>query len=254
MRGHRVEPEAARRLPATLACVSRGGLLGALPKFRRGAFVLFLLTAILSALLADQPLGRQLVLHPGALFSGEGFWQPITANFVFTEGDVGLIFGTLVVQWFLGSELEGFWGLRKYVTLVVACGIAGYLVSSVLGAFVPSVAAVPVGGATPMDLAAVAAFGVVMGKRPLRVLAVLPLTARGLAILVLLLWVLSPLARGAPWPVVVPWLVAVAGAILVTTQPWRRMRDSGKLKGRKKKRKGHLRVVRSDSKSPRLLN
>jgi membrane associated rhomboid family serine protease len=235
--------------------VSRGGLLGALPKFRRGAFVLFLVTAVLSALLADQPVGQQLVLHPGGVFSGEGIWQPLTANFVFTEGDVGLLFGTLVVQWFLGSELEGFWGLRKYVTLVIACGIAGYLFSSVLGVFVPAVAAVPVGGATPMDLAAVAAFGVVLGKRPLRVLAILPLTARGLAILVLTLSVLSPLARGAPWPVIIPWLVAIAGAVLVTTQPWRRLRDSGKLGGRKNKRnKGHLRVVRPEAKNPRLLN
>lgn len=236
--------------------VSRGGLLGALPRFRRGAFILFLVTAVLSAILADQPAGALLVLHPGGIFSGEGIWQPLTANVVFTEGDVGLVFGTLVVQWFIGSELEGFWGTRKYVTLVVACGVAGYLVSSMLGAFVPAVAAVPVGGSTPMDLAAVAAFGVVMGKRPLRVLAVLPLSARGLSILVLSICVISPLARGAPWPVVVPWLVAIAGAVLATTQPWRRMRDSGKLRGRKNKRKrDHLRVVRPDPKiDPRMLN
>jgi membrane associated rhomboid family serine protease len=214
-----------------------------------------LVTAVLSAILADQPVGQLLVLHPGGVFAGEGVWQPLTANFVFTEGDVGLLFGTLVVQWFLGSELEGFWGLRKYVTLVVACGVAGYLASSLLAVFVPAVAAVPVGGATAMDLAAVAAFGVVMGKRPLRVLAVLPLTARSLAILVLALSILSPLARGAPWPVVVPWLVAIAGAILATTQPWRRMRDSGKLRGRnKRKNRGHLRVVRPDAEKPRLLN
>jgi membrane associated rhomboid family serine protease len=237
--------------------VSRGGILGALPRFRRGAFGLFLVTAVLSAILADQPAGAMLVLQqPGGIFSGEGLWQPLTANFVFTEGGVGLLLGTLVVQWFLGSELEGFWGTRKYVTLLVACGVAGYLASSVLAVFIPAVAAVPVGGATAMDLAAVAAFGVVMGKRPLRVLAMLPLTARTLAILVLALCLISPLARGAPWPVVIPWLVAIASAVLVTTQPWRRMRDSGKLGARKKKRKhGHLRVVRADPKiDPRLPN
>ena len=241
---------------ATLDPVSRGGILGALPRFGKGAFVLFLVTAVLSALLADQPVGALLVLQPGGVFSGEGVWQPLTANFVFTEGEVGRLLGTLVVQWFLGSELERYWGTRKYVTLVVGCGVAGYTVSSLLAVFVPAVAAVTVGGSTPIDLAAVAAFGVVMGKRPLRVLAILPLSARGLAMLILGLSLLSPLARGAPWPVLVPWLVAIAGAVLVTTQPWRRLRDSGKLGGRKKKRKhGHLRVVRADPKiDPRLPN
>lgn len=236
--------------------MNRGGFFAALPKFRRGAFALFVLTVVLSAILADQPVARHLVLDPGGLFRGEGIWQPLTANFIFPEGEVGLVFGTLVVQWFIGSELEGFWGTRKYVALVLGCGIAGYLVSSVLGSFVAAIAAVPVGGATPMDLAAVAAFGVLYGKRQVRVLAVLPLSARGLAMLVLVISVLSPLARGAPWPVVLPWLVAIAGAVLVTTQPWRRLRDSGKLGGRKTRRKrAHLRVVRPDPKiDPRMLN
>jgi len=63
----------------------------------------------------------------------------------------------------------------------------------------------------------------------------------------------SPLARGAPWPVAVPWIVAIAGALLVTMQPWRRQRSSGKLGGRRKKSKGraNLRVVRPDDE---LLN
>ncbi len=227
--------------------MARPNPFSGLPKFRRGAFALFLVTVLASALLADQALGRALLLHPGAIWSGQGLWQPITANFIFPDGGVGLVLGTLFIQWFLGSELEGFWGTRKYVALVVGCGVAGHLVSVLLAPLLPTVASLPVGGSTAMDLAAVTAFGVVFGKRGLRLFGALPLTARGLAWLIGGVTIVSPLARGAPWPVLVPWLVAILGALLVTTQPWRRLRDSGKLRGsRATKKRNHLRVVRPD--------
>ena len=224
--------------------------LSSLPKFRRGAFGLFIIAAICSALLADQPVAQQLTLTPGALLQGESLWAPITANFLFQEGNLAYLLGTLFIQWFIASELEGFWGMRKYLLLVLGCGTAGYTASVALALAIPTVATTTVGGTTAMDLAAVAAFGVVFGKRPLRLLGALPLSSRGAAILVIVLYILGPLARGAPWPVVLPWIVAMLGAVLVTTQPWRRMRDSGKLGG-SKKRKSHLRVVPPD---PELLN
>lgn len=180
-------------------------------------------------------------------------WSPLTANFLFPDGGLGMLFGTLVVQWFVGSELEGFWGLRKYLLLVLGSALAGHLTLVVIALFSETAATTTVGGTTAIDLAAVAAFGVVFGKRPLRLLGALPLSSRGLAIGVIVLSLLGPIARGAPWPVVLPWLVAIGTALLVTTQPWRRMRDSGKLGGskRKKKRQSHLRVVPPD---PDLLN
>jgi len=84
-------------------------------------------------------------------------------------------------------------------------------------------------------------------------LGAVTLKARTFAIVLGVLALVSPLARGAPWPVAVPWVVAIAGALLVTMQPWRRQRSSGKLGGRRKKSKGraNLRVVRPDDE---LLN
>ncbi len=231
--------------------VSRG-VFSSLPKFRRGAFGILLVAGILSAFLADQPVAAHLLLTPGLVIGGENLWSPITANFIFPDGELGYLLGTLFVQWFIASELEGFWGMRKYLVLVIGCGVAGYLASVALAPFVPAVAATTLGGTTAIDLAALAAYAVVYGKRPTRLFGVLPLSSRGLAILVIVLYVLGPLARGAPWPIALPWLVAILGAVLVTTQPWRRLRDSGKLGGSKrKKRKSHLRVVPRD---PHLLN
>ncbi len=232
--------------------VARNRLLSMLPRFRRGAFALFGVTVLLTALLADQPIASDLVLDPGGVARGEGLWQPFTANFIFPEGRVGLVLGTLAVQWFLAGTLEDFWGTRKYLTLVIASGTAGYVGAVLLALGVPAVATTTMGGATPMDLAAVVAFGVFTGKQPLSVGGILPLSGRTLAIIIAVLSVVSPLARGAPWPVVIPGIVSMTVALLVVTQPWRRLRKSGKVGGRSRgKRAGHLRVIRPDDE---LLN
>ncbi len=227
-------------------------LFSRLPRFHRGAFSLFLVTALLTALLADQPIGKALVLEPGGVLTGQGVWQPFTANFIFPEGRVGFLLGTLAVQWFLAGPLEDFWGTRKYLTLVIGCGLGGYLSAVLLALVVPEAGAVLQGGSTPMDLAAVVAFGAFMGTRPLTVGGVLPLSGRTLAMIIAALSVISPLARGAEWPVIVPGAVSMLIALLVVTQPWRRLRKSGKVGGRgRKKRAAHLRVIRPDDE---LLN
>ena len=50
--------------------VAQNPLLSRLPRFHRGAFGLFLVTVLLTMLVADQPLGDALVLHPGAVSTG----------------------------------------------------------------------------------------------------------------------------------------------------------------------------------------
>ncbi|MCA9650989.1 MAG: hypothetical protein KC501_13820 [Myxococcales bacterium] len=227
-------------------------LLSRLPRFRRGAFALFLVTVVATILLADQPLGRQLVLDPGAVTRGQGLWQPLTANFIFPDDRVGLVFGTLLVQWFIGGTLEDFWGTRKYLTLLIGCGLAGYVAAVLLAFGVTAVGSTTLGGSSPMDLAAVVAFGAFMGKRPLSLAGVLNVSGRALAIFICVMSVVSPLLRGAPWPIVVPGVVAMITALLVVTQPWRRLGKSGKLGGRSRgKRAAHLRVIRPDDE---LLN
>ena len=141
---------------------------------------------------------------------------------------------------------------------MVGSGVAGYAASVLLALGVPEVANTIVGGATPMDLAAVVAVGALLGHHPslsfvnAETAGVLPMRARTLAIIIAALAVVSPLARGAPWPLVVPSVVAMLVALLVVTQPWRRLRKSGKVGGRgKPKKASHLRVIRPDDE---LLN
>lgn len=233
--------------------MARNELLSNLPKFRRGSLALFAATALMTVLLADQPIAAQLRLLPSSVYSGATVWAPLSATFVFPDASAGMVIGTLIIQWFIGGQLEDFWGTKKYVLLVLGCSIAGYLGSTLLGLAVPAVAQTVVGGSGGMDLATITAFGVVFGKRDMSLLGAVTLKARTFAIVLGVLALVSPLARGAPWPVAVPWIVAIAGALLVTMQPWRRQRSSGKLGGRRKKSKGraNLRVVRPDDE---LLN
>jgi membrane associated rhomboid family serine protease len=223
-----------------------------LPKFNKGALALLLLTVALTAFVSDMPVGALLRVEPGALFEGRGLWQPITANFVFPGTDIALLLGTLFAQWFFGSELEGFWGTRRYIVLVLGCGVAGYLVYALLAPVLPGLAAH--GGSNAMDAAALAAYGVVFGKRELHFMGALSVRARTLAWIFLALMIIGPILRGVPWPVVIPWLVASAGAVLVTLQPWRARGDGtpdSKTGRRKPKGKAsHLRVVKGED----LLN
>jgi membrane associated rhomboid family serine protease len=234
--------------------VARSGPFANLPRFRRGSLAIFATALLLTAIIGDQPLGAQLVLTPGEVLAGHRVWAPVTTNVIFPPGGMTLLLSTLFIQWFLASPLEGFWGTRKYLLLAFGCGIAGHLVSVALAPLSPSIANTPVGGTTAIDMAAVTAFGVVFGKRKLRLFGGIEVSSRGVAIFVIALSVISPVARGTPWPVVIPWLTAIAGALLVTTQPWRRLRDSGKVGGSKRKRRrSHLRVVEVES-PPELLN
>lgn len=224
--------------------------LGPFPPFRKGAFTLFVVTAVLSALFGDKPeVADQLLLVPGNVAQGVGVWTPITANFMYPGYALSGLLGTAFIQWFLAGELEEFWGTKKYVLLVLGAGTAGYVASVLVGLVSSKAAVIPVGGASPMDMAAATAFGVVFATRPLQLLAAIPLKGRGIAMLVVGLGVVFPLVGGG-WPQVIPMVVAVLVALAVTTQPWRRLRDSGKL-SRKKPKKRHLRVVRPDSE---LLN
>lgn len=228
------------------------GFFNGLPKFHRGALAIFLITAAATGIVGDQPLGDALRLHPGALLSGAGIWQPLTANFVFPADSVGFLIGTLFVQWFFGSSLEEFWGTRKYVLLVVGCGTAGYLVHALLSPLLPPVVHC---GSTGMDVATLTAFGLVFRKRMLAVMGVMPVKASTLVLILVPAIVLSPLLRGAPWPLAIPSVVAIAGAWLATTQPWRRgaggsgggpTRTPARKPKANRAKPSHLRVVKDD--------
>ncbi|MFV8750712.1 hypothetical protein ACNOYE_09180 [Nannocystaceae bacterium ST9] len=223
-----------------------------LPSFRRGAFALFALAFVVTMLLGDRPFAAALELRPDDLLSGRLWWTPLTALFRQPEGlgMLGLLW-TLVVQWWLGSRLEGFWGTARYLTLALVCGLVGLAGAAALGLVVPSIRAATFSGTAPIDFAALVAFGFVfanerllIGKReisPVIVALVAGLVVLGFPMIAALV---AGAPIGAAWPSVVP--AAIAGVVaLVFVQPWRSRPTSGKVERAKHRGQPHLRVVRN---------
>lgn len=224
-------------------------LRSSLPPFGRGALALFIVTAVVTAAFGDQAIGDALRLQPGALLHGDGLWQPLTANFVYPEGRAEMLIGTLLMQWFIGSQLEGFWGTKRYLLVLLGCGTLGFLVYALVS---PWIATLPHGGSTAIDLSAAAGYGVVFGKRELVLPGRVVLRGRTLAMIIVGAGIVFPLLRGASWPLVIPWVFAVAAAVLLAMAPWRNRGSSDGPRRKKPRGKAnHLRVVKPE---PELLN
>lgn len=217
--------------------------LHALPRFRRGGFWLFVAVAACSAFLADQPVAAR--LHLGPPFARDlALWQPLTAPFMYPDGQLTGLIGTAILQWFVGGPVEGRLGTARYVGLVLGCAVLGYLALGLLGLAVPEALARPHGGAVPADIAAVAAFGLLFAREPVSVFGLLPVTARGFAVVVALLMLVGPLLRDG-WTGLVPGAVALGVSALVVRR-WQKPAASGKVAPRKGgggKRPRHLRIV-----------
>jgi membrane associated rhomboid family serine protease len=215
----------------------------ALPRFRPGSFWLFVAAAAASAFVSDLPVARHLLL--GAPFvTDPAPWQPLTAPLLFPEGQLAGLVGTGLLQWFVGSPVETRLGTARYLGLVFGAAVVGYLALGLVGLAVPSALAVPHGGTTPVDLAALAAFGVLFAREPVSIFGVLPVTARSFAAVAVALLLIGPLLRGG-WPDILPGLVA-AGLSLALARRWQKRPASGKVgprKGGGGKRPRHLRIV-----------
>ncbi len=231
--------------------VARPSIFAGLPKFQRGSFWLFVVAAAASALIADHPLAQSLTLN-ARFVTDLALWQPLSAVFVYPEGQLGGLIGTLAIQWFIGSHLEAIWGPRRYLGLVLGAAALGYLALALLGLVVPGALLFMTGGTGPADLAAVVGFGVVFGRQPVQLFGALPISARGVAGLAAALMLLGPVLRGH-WPQAIPTAVAALAALLLASR-WRSPPSSGKVAARAGgRRPRHLKVVDAGRRD-KLLN
>jgi len=232
-----------------------------LPSFRRGAFGLFALAFVVTLLLGDRAFAAALELRPDQLLSGRLWWTPLSGLFREPEG-LGMLalLWTLIVQWWLGSRLEGFWGTPRYLIMVMVSGLVGMLGAAALGLALPAMREATLVGSAPLDFAAVVAFGFVFAKERLQVGSreISPVVVALVSGLVVLSFpLIVALAAGASiahaWPSLVP--AGIAGVVaLLFVQPWRRRPTSGKVERAKHRGQSHLRVVRSsDDMLNRLL-
>lgn len=226
-----------------------------LPRFRRGAFALFALGFCVTMLLGDRS-GIPLSLRPSELLAGHQWWTPITALVRAPEG-LGMLalLWTLLVQWVVGSRLEGFWGTARYLIMVLVAGLVGHAAAIGLALLMPETSSLIYSGTGPLDAAAVVAFAWVFANEQLELgsglgSAALP-TVRVAAVLAplvigfpMLVTVVAGTAVASAWPTLLPGIVAAAVAT-VFVQPWRRREKSGKVAAENRRGQPHLRVVRT---------
>jgi len=229
-----------------------------LPRFRRGAFAVFVLAFAVSMLLGDRAgFAPALTVTPDLVLQGQRWWTPLTALLRSPEGIgmLGLVW-TLGVQWVFGSRLEGFWGTSRYLVMLLVAGVVGYGGTVALGLVLPAVREASLSGTAPLDAAALTAFMFVFGGESMTVFGreVAPRLMAGIGLaLVLGLPLLSAVvgsqgvagvAPGSAWPSLVPSLLAALVAALFV-QPWRKSESSGKVDSSKQRGAPHLRVVRT---------
>ena len=222
-----------------------------LPRFRRGAFAVFALAFVVTMLLGDRSIGDALGLQPESLLTGGRWWTPLTALFRQPEGlgMLGLLW-TLLVQWILGSRLEGFWGTARYLLMILVAGLVAHGAVVGLALALPAVRETVFAGSAPLDAAAVAAFAFVFARERMHLgsRSVSPVAVAGVfGLIVLVFPVLTAVVGGTPaaaaWPLLIPQALAAAVAT-VFVQPWRKRESSGKVE-RSRRDASHLRVVRS---------
>lgn len=224
-----------------------------LPRFRRGAFALFALTFLVTLLLGDRSAVADVTtLVPAEVLAGRGWWTPLTALFRYPEGlgMLGLLW-TLIVQWVLGSRLDGFWGPTRYLIMVLIAGLVGYGGAVGLAALMPELGALAHGGPGPIDTAAIVAFGWVFAGERLQLgsAEISPTLVAGIAAPLtigfpMLVAVVAGTPVGWAWAALIPGALAAVVATLFV-QPWRKRENSGKVGRETRRDQPHLRVVRT---------
>lgn len=214
---------------------------------------MFAVAFLVTMLLGDRSaLAPHLSLEPSAVLGGERWWTPLTALLRYPEG-LGLLglLWTLIIQWVIGSRLDGFWGTTRYLIMVFVAGLVGYGGAVALGAALPASAGLVHAGPAPLDAAAAVAFAWVFARERLHLGSaelspvVVGLVAATLSVgFPLLVALVAGNPVGQAWPALIPGVLAAVVATLFV-QPWRKREKSGKVGREDRRGHSHLRVVRS---------
>jgi membrane associated rhomboid family serine protease len=131
---------------------------------------------------ADQFFGTHLLsifgLVPSAFILNFHIWQIVT--YVFLHGDVMHLFLNLMMIAFIGGELEGAWGTKRFVRFFFFCTTMGGLLYLFLQIFLWKGDAlhVPMVGASGGIYGLLMAYGLIFGERVLLFMLLFPMKAK----------------------------------------------------------------------------
>jgi len=139
---------------------------------------------IIGGVTASEMLDRWFALNP--LIEGGNFqiWQLITYQFM--HGGFSHIFFNMFALWMFGMEVENMWGSKKFITFYLVCGI----VAGIFQLLLPALFNEPQGytiGASGAIMGVIVAFGMLFPDRYIYIYFLLPVKAKYLVILYILL-------------------------------------------------------------------
>ena len=189
----------------------RMGGFGPLPKYTRQ--LIFLNVAIWIGaiwIIQDIIFRSPVVFHyfglvPEGLFSHFRIWQPLTYMFIHAGGFFHIFFNMFVL-WWLGAELERFWGGKKFITYYLVGGIGSALIYTLVLATLeffqfssPSLDLAfktPVVGASGAIFALILAYGYHFSERTIYFMLFFPMKSSHFTILLAFIELLSLLRSG----------------------------------------------------------
>lgn len=124
---------------------------------------LFLINSILTKL-AGVSIMWTTHLSPNAFFSGH-IYKLLTYPLI-TGELLGILFDGLIL-WFIGSQFESMWGMRRYISFLLTCSLGGGLFFVLLGLIFSSTALfhAPLGGMGGVTGALCVAYGILFPNR-----------------------------------------------------------------------------------------
>ncbi len=192
-------------------------------------------------------------LVPGKVFIDLYLWQPLTYLFVHSTDDKLHIVFNMLMLWWLGSELEQFWGKKYFLFFYIMSGVgAGLFYTAAMFVYAYLYNGTPLGLLTPVVGASGAIFGLLLaygrlfGDRVVAFMMIFPMPAKYFVMLLGVIQFLSLMGNtpaGGDVAYLAHLMGLLSGFILLKAKGWFEQRPLTKKRGR------NLRLVVDNAKA-----
>jgi membrane associated rhomboid family serine protease len=123
-----------------------------------------------------EPFHRFLGLVPGLVWGKAFVWQLVT--YMFLHGSFWHILMNMFILWMFGAELERTWGTREFTKFYFVAGIGAGVINVIFAALRPSMAYIPIIGASGAIYGLLVAYAMLFPERYVYVYFLIPVKVK----------------------------------------------------------------------------